>query len=704
MTLQDLNTRWGPAFSSKPLRYGTYAVTFLMIASTTSASGPESEDPTQTGAGVPIEAADPVDELDEFDNLDLGGTVDLLFEDFDIVISASRSEQSANLAPVPVSTISSDDIHYSGVGELPELFDFVPGVDALRLDKNRWALGVRGLHQTFSDRTLFLVNGRNASNPIYGGVDFPTLPIFLEDIDRVEIVRGPGGAAWGANAFNGVVNVIEKDLRDTTGVHLTTRITEHGDFRSFARIGAADDRFAWRISAEYNDIEPSNSDNLILSTTTSAPAISEDFRRNSRMRFAGEYTIDDETTIDFSLGASHVERADSPFLAVQIDQDDRVDLLTGHLKYEQNRADGSSGYIQWYGTYIESDRPSLWAYDAFDQSIDAQYSFDRGDDHTVTLGGTARFITLDISQVRTTDALPSGTSDEQWIGFFVGDHWEIDDRWTLESQIRVDWYSETQVDWAGRAALLRALDTEKNHVVRVALAKAFRTPQTGLRELDSERFPLGGGLFGVNFVPSGDIDNEELYSMELGYTGKLSDGLTLRADAYLQYYQDLTGAITLPEPAPSVGRLFFTIDNIGAARAWGFESELKYQRERFSASVWYAYNDFEFDLTNQNARAFLPAKHKLGSTLRYMPNDWLALNVNYRYTNTTPETFVSEIEQYHRLDLNAAFAIDELHAEIQIGVTDLLDQTALRIFDQSATSFAAEVPGRTAFVQLHMDF
>lgn len=686
--------------------YPACMVTGLLTAvASTAASAPPDEGGV---AGAPPsdlgDRADPLTELESLDKLDLGGTIDLLFEDFDIVISASRSERATNLAPVPVSIISDDDIHYSGVGELPELFDFVPGVDALRLDRNRWALGVRGLHQTFSDRTLFLVNGRNASNPAYGGVDFPTLPIFLEDIAQVEIVRGPGGATWGANAFNGVVNVIEKNPRDTTGLRLTTRLTEHGDFRSFLRLGSADEKFAWRVSVENNNVDPSNSTNLITSATTIAPAISEDFRRNSRMKFTGNLILDDETSLDFGLGMSHVERADAPFLVQQIDIDERMDLVTGHLKYEVKRADGNGGYIQWYGSYIESDRPSLWTYDAFDQSIDGQYSFARGDDHTITLGGTARFVSLDIEQPRTTDALPAGTRDEQWVGVFVGDHWIINDRWTLESQIRADWYSETQVDWAGRTALLHSLDAGHDHILRLAFAKAFRTPQTALRELDSDRVPIGGGLFAINFVPSVDIDNEELYSIELGYTGRIEDGLTVRADAYLQYYQDLTGAVILPEPAPTVGRQFFTIDNIGAARAWGLETEIKYQRERFSASLWYAYNDFDFDLTNQNARAFLPAKHKVGSTLRYSPNEWLTLNANYRYTDTTPETFTSEVEQHHRLDLSATFAIDDLHAELQIGVTDLLDQTDLRVFDQSDTSFAAQVPGRTAFVQLHMEF
>lgn len=666
-------------------------------------------DPTTPDSGVPQDRADePIDDLTdpgaELEIFELDETIDLLFEDFDVVISASRSERTSNLAPVPVSIISEDDIHYSGVGELPELLAFVPGFDALRIDKNRWSLGVRGLNQVFSDRTLFLVNGRNASNPIYGGVDFPTLPIFLEDIEQVEVVRGPGGAAWGANAFNGVVNVIEKDLRDTTGLLLSTRINEHGDLRSNLRFGDANEKFAWRLSAEFEELDPSRAPNRLTNVTATGPALNEDFRRNAKLKFSGEYSIDNDNSIDMSIGTTHIERSDSPFTAQQYDFDERLDLITGHVKYNNDDSDGTGGYVQWYGTYHNVDRPSLWAYTAFDQSIDGQYSFERGGDHTTTVGGTARFVSIDVEPSRSTDAMSPGTRDEQWIGMFIGDQWVIDDRWTLESQVRADWYSETTVDWAGRAALLRSTGDNKEHVFRFALAKSFRTPQSGLRELGTERFPLGGGLFGINLVPANDIDNEELYSIEIGYTGKLRDGLTLRADAYLQYYQDLTGVVILPEPAPAAGRLFFTVDNIGSARAWGAETELKYQRENFSGSVWYTYNDFSFDLAGQNARAFRPARHKIGSTLRYQPNDWLTLNANYRYTSVTPGTFTVDVNEHHRFDLSASILLQALNAEIQFGVTDLFDETDLVIFDQSSTSFATESVGRSAFVQLNMKF
>lgn len=673
------------------------AVSLPLLAHSIAAGG--LEDPTDQSD--PLTSTESPIDIDS--SLDLDGSVDLLFQDFTIVISASRSEQSSNMAPVPVSILSADDIHYSGVSELPALFAFIPGFDALRLDKNRWALGVRGLHQTFSDRTLFLIDGRNASNPLHGGVDFQTLPIFLEDIKQVETVRGPGGAAWGANAFNGVVNVINKDPRETTGVLLSQRINETGDLKSNIRIGDANEKFAWRFSAELNNVDSTDTD-YVFTGVASAPSRPSDFLNSQRFKLDASYDFDDDTTLTFGLGGSHVERGDSPFLAQQLGIDERLDLIRSYAKLSKEFDSGAKGYIQWYGTYQDVNRPSMFRYSAYDNNIDGQYSFEPSNGHAFTVGGTLRIINLNISDSRPTDALPPGTSGEQWAGVFVGDRWTINDDWTLESQLRTDWYSETTLDWSGRIALLRTMGEDDEHVFRIALAKAFRTPQTALRDLSSERIALGGGLFAVNLVPAGDIDNEELYSFELGYTGKLADGLTLRADTYLQYYQDLSGIIFLDEPAPVVGRRFFTIDNIGEAKAWGFETELKYTHENLTISAWYAYNDFEYTLSSQNARAFEPAKNKAGITARLKANEWLTLNANYRYTDTTEDDFTTRVKASNRLDLTATFAPVDWNAEIQIGVIDVFDQTDLLIFDQTATGIAQETPGQTFFMQLQYTF
>ncbi len=687
-----------------PTRFFWFACTTITLVAFSSglALAQAAQDP-DAPPDAPIESAVGDEPWDSHEPFDLDETVELLFEDFDIVISASRSEQSSNMTSVPVSILDADDIHYSGVRELPELLAFIPGVDALQLDRNRWAIGVRGLHQTFSDRTLFLIDGRNASNPLHGGVDFQRLPIFLEDIKQIETVRGPGGAAWGANAFNGVINVIKKSPRETTGVLLSQRIGEHGDSRSVFRAGQDNGKLAWRLSGEINDFSATNTQ-YVVSGLVSAPAAPNDFLRSQRFALDAVYDLDANTSLEFGIGQSSVERGDSPFLALQLGFDEEIELYRAYAKLSRDFDSNASGYIQWYGTYQEVDRPSMYQYDSYDNNIDAQYRFDGPGDHRITVGGTVRVINLDIRSPRATDSLPAGSSSEQWVGVFVGDEWSISDSWNLESQLRLDWYSETTVDWSGRVALLRLLGDGHEHVLRVALAKAFRTPQTALRDLSSERLPLGGGLFGVNLIPAGEIDNEELYSFELGYTGRIRDGLTFRADGYVQYYQDLTGVISLPEPAPVVGRSFFTIDNIGSAKAIGGEVELKYQNEKASVSVWYAFNDFSFDITAQNARAFRPAKNKIGATARVHMLEWLTLNANYRYTDTTEGDTAGPVDAFHRLDLTATVGKPGWNTELQFGVLDVLDQTDLLIIDQTSTGIAQETPGQSFFVQLSTTF
>ena len=175
------------------------------------------------------------------------------------VVSASRQEQKITKASVPISIITSEDIHNSGLKSIPDILQFTCGVDVRRIDRQRYAVGVRGLFGLFSDRTLILIDGRPVTDPIHGTTHWEKLPIMVEDIDRIEIVRGPGGAAWGANAYTGVINIITKKLENTLGVFSSTTITEFGDSYTHFRYGEKKDKWNWRLSVGYEDIEDSDS-------------------------------------------------------------------------------------------------------------------------------------------------------------------------------------------------------------------------------------------------------------------------------------------------------------------------------------------------------------------------------------------------------------------------------------------------------------
>lgn len=164
------------------------------------------------------------------------------------VTTASRQPQRTNFTSAPVSVITQEDIHYSGATNIYEILQYAPGIDAIQIDRNTYALGIRGLHEGFSDRTLTLINGRPADNIVFGGSEFLRMPVLIHDIERIEVVRGPGGAAWGANAFNGVINIITKQPKDTLGVRGYTQWNHFGDNTHQLSMGDQHNALTWRMS------------------------------------------------------------------------------------------------------------------------------------------------------------------------------------------------------------------------------------------------------------------------------------------------------------------------------------------------------------------------------------------------------------------------------------------------------------------------
>src|SRR5580692_11548574 len=133
------------------------------------------------------------------------------------VTSVSKKEQSLSKAAGSIYVITQDDIRHSGATMVPDLLRMVPGVEVARINENTWAIGIRGFNDRYSGQVLVLIDGRSVYSPAFSGVywDQQTMP--LENIERIEVIRGAGGTIWGANAMNGVINIISKSSNDTHG-------------------------------------------------------------------------------------------------------------------------------------------------------------------------------------------------------------------------------------------------------------------------------------------------------------------------------------------------------------------------------------------------------------------------------------------------------------------------------------------------------
>src|SRR3982074_1213714 len=134
------------------------------------------------------------------------------------VTITSKEPVTIARAPAAIYVLTSEDIRRSGATSIPEALRLVPGVEVARIDSNKWSLGVRGFAGRLSRSVLVLIDGRSVYTPLFAGVYWEVQDTLLEDVDRIEVIRGPGGTIWGANAVNGVINIVTKNSKDTHGM------------------------------------------------------------------------------------------------------------------------------------------------------------------------------------------------------------------------------------------------------------------------------------------------------------------------------------------------------------------------------------------------------------------------------------------------------------------------------------------------------
>jgi iron complex outermembrane receptor protein len=624
------------------------------------------------------------------------------------ITSASRQAQKLSQTALPVSVVTAEDIHYSGATNIYEALSFTPSIDVLQVNRNRYALGVRGLHETWSDRTLTMVNGRPADNPLFGGSEFLRLPLIMEDIKQIEVLRGPSGSAWGANAFNGAINIITKRPEESEGVLASTTFNHFGDNYEQLRWAESKDKWSWRISTGYEKQESSSAaitgEHFVSSDF--GEFTSDDYRRNLTLDSEFYNKLSQNKTLSFGVGHSHSKVGDYGFFYYYPKEDGFMETTKAFTQIETEHNKDTKSVIEWNGTFTNNKWPSRLKYKSFENQLQGKLDFVPAEKHKTTIGANIKLTHIDQDIMDSRDfIIESEPEDSQTAGLFAVDRWQVTDRFKIETQFQGGWYSETQTDWAARVSGLYALNDEHTDILRISGAKSYRTPFAALRKLDTTRYSGNAKL-----TAGGSLDNEETYSLEAGYSKKLNSSATFRLDAYLQEYKDLIGyANTVAAPAT------YQAENIGGARAWGVESELTIRKEKYKFSLWYNFHRFgttsepEKLSNKQEVRAYLPAKHKAGVNMRFFLADDITANINYKYSSFTDGTqgpWGGNVAGYNRLDLTIAkeFNFNKAAGEFLIGVSDVFNETEQIVTDTGIASYMHETPGRTFFARLQFKF
>ncbi len=633
------------------------------------------------------------------------------------VVSGARSEQSLTELAVPVSVLTAEEIRNSGRTSLPEILALIPGVDVQRVDRTRVIVGVRGMLGMYSDRTLVLINGRDALNPVFGAPDWLSLPVLVEDIDRIEVLRGPGGGVWGANAFTGVINIITRSATQPQPSQLNTTVNDFGDSYSQLKVAHHSDTLDYWVSAGYEDFK--DSDQAGAGRTVSAfPELNflmgysgYEARDQARVwRFDSDFVkpLTDQTSLN--VGAAHAsgERGDREFIGQLPQQDGLLSMTRVFGKLDHDFDDQTQGYLQWFGNYSVTHSPEmLHRYAYYENDLEGQLQHQINQIHRFTLGGNLRWTHLSSENGSNPGEVSFVNSgyDEYWAGLYLVDRIELHPRWTLETQGRLDRYSYSGGDWSGRVALLHALDDAKNHVLRVSAARSFRAPGTPLRELRMQALYnpyLGTTMFNLVANPK-DLINETIYSLEAGYVGHWTEHLMVRVDGYYQRLEHILGSISQTDN----GVTNSTLANLDGANACGGEGELDWSQGPCRFSAWYAYNGLVTDQSDMSIRAYYPARHKAGLRCHLnLPRQWY-LQTNYTYNDAIHVNASSspsgDTGVNQRLDMTLSRSFFDHKLDCMIGVADVLNKTTAPVYDVSYfTSY--ETPGRSFFARLKYSF
>ncbi|MBN2215758.1 MAG: TonB-dependent receptor, partial [Pirellulales bacterium] len=160
--------------------------------------------------------------------------------------TVSRTTQPLARTPSAVYVVTNEMIRRCGARNIPEVLRTVPGVQVSRINASAWAISIRGFSTRFSNKLLVQIDGVAIYSPSHSGVFWEREYVMLEDVDRIEVIRGPGAAVWGSNAMNGVINIVTKSSKDTQGVYAVGGGgTEHKGFGDF-RVGGRDGNLHWR--------------------------------------------------------------------------------------------------------------------------------------------------------------------------------------------------------------------------------------------------------------------------------------------------------------------------------------------------------------------------------------------------------------------------------------------------------------------------
>jgi len=492
------------------------------------------------------------------------------------VTSVAKRKTKLNESPAAVAVITQEDIRRLGITSIPDALRLVPGVDVAQINSHEWSVSVRGFVNEFANKLLVLVDGRSIYDNGFGGVLWYAQDLPIEDIDRIEVIRGPGASLWGANAVNGVINIITKSAKDTQGALVSVEGGTLDQPSTTIRYGGTlATNLYYRAYAKVL-----NSDGLVTSGGQSAPDRTLEARAGGRIDWdptdADKFTLQGdfyrarlvENLDDYSIAAPYYRNYNA------VDYDAGGNILG---RWAHDFSDTQSISLQtYYDRFTDEQAEAIGKQTTFD--IDVQHRFALGGRNEITWGLGYRDTTTDYSPSDFV-SWSSTTAHDHLYSCFLQDEISIIRnrlKLTLGSKLEHNDYTGFEVEPSGR---LLWTPTERQSVW-AAISRAIRTPSwsemhadTTLGVVPASQSPSGQELV-FKSMGNPDLESESLIAYELGYRIEASKHVSFDIAAYYNQYDGVLDYGPLaysPNPSQPYSQFSTTEENMTTGDTFGAE-------------------------------------------------------------------------------------------------------------------------------------
>lgn len=465
------------------------------------------------------------------------------------VTSASKDPEQVWHTPAAIYVITQEDIRRSGARNLPDILRLAPGVEVAQIDSDKWSVGIRGFSSRLSRSVLVLIDGRSVYTPLFAGVYWEMQDTLIQDIDRIEVIRGPGGTIWGANAVNGVINIITKNARDTHGPLVTVGGGSVDQGFISTRYGAGSKDFSYRLYGKFFTRGPQfhSDDRNFDDWKMGQVGFRTDWNVNSR----DSLTIQGDSYRNVSGQSLNVSTYSPPAL-IAIERN--INLLGTNFVGRWKRQLSESSDLQLQAYFDRTQRDDInfeEVRDTIDFDLVAHTRMGR---HQLIGGAGGRVSPSHFSQVvETVDFEPHDQTYNIFSGFVQDEIALLPHRlsFTVGTKLEHNTFSGFEIQPSARI-----LWTPTSHQsLWASVTRAVRTPSRIEDNFQFTAVLVPSIPLYVRLIGDGDFSAEQLTGYELGYRTFFKPNVYVDVASFYNQYDDLLSVENIPpiveaSPAP----------------------------------------------------------------------------------------------------------------------------------------------------------